>query len=104
ILGLVKGGMFSIFLTFFLVTLSHSARESIINSESGYVAAVVIDRLDPVIPGDLHALLEPYLRRLDAPDIEREHRDEEYARRNGDDRDDPFVGDDRADDRRYRRL
>src|SRR5579863_10257347 len=32
ILGLVKGGMFSIFLTFFLVTLSHAARETVINS------------------------------------------------------------------------
>jgi uncharacterized membrane protein required for colicin V production len=100
LLGLVKGAMFSMFLTFFLVTLSHSARESIINSESGYVAAVAIDRLDPVIPGDLHALLEPYLRRMDPRGIEREHRDEEYARRQGDDRDDPFVDDDRPDDRR----
>ena len=80
ILGLVKGGMFSLFLTFFLVTLSHAARETIINSESGYVAAVVIDRLDPVIPGDLHALLEPYIRRLDAPEIEREHHEERLAR------------------------
>jgi len=80
ILGLVKGGMFSLFLTFFLVTLSHSARETIINSESGYVAAVVIDRLDPVIPGDLHALLEPYIRRLDAPEIERQHREERFAK------------------------
>ncbi len=89
ILGLVKGGMFSLFLTFFLVTLSHTARDTIINSESGYVAAVVIDRLDPVIPGDLHALLEPYIRRLDAPEIEREHRDERFARdgRRGDSRD-----------------
>jgi uncharacterized membrane protein required for colicin V production len=89
ILGLVKGGMFSLFLTFFLVTLSHSARETIISSESGYVAAVVIDRLDPVIPGDLHALLEPYIRRLDAPEIERQHRDERFARdgRGGDARD-----------------
>jgi uncharacterized membrane protein required for colicin V production len=85
ILGLVKGGMFSLFLTFFLVTLSHAARESIINSESGYVAAVVIDRLDPVIPGDLHALLEPYIRRLDAPEIEREHREERLARQDRDD-------------------
>jgi uncharacterized membrane protein required for colicin V production len=97
LLGLVKGAMFSLFLTFFLVTLSHSARASIINSESGYVAAVVIDRLDPVIPGDLHALLEPYLRRLDAPEIEREHREEEYARRH--DGTDPFV-EDGPDDRR----
>jgi membrane protein required for colicin V production len=104
LLGLVKGGMFSLFLTFFLVTLSNSARESIIRSESGYVAAVVIDRLDPVIPGDLHALLEPYLRRLDAPEIEREHREEEYARRNGDNRDDPFASDDRRDDGRDGRL
>jgi uncharacterized membrane protein required for colicin V production len=85
ILGLVKGGMFSLFLTFFLVTLSHAARESIINSESGYVAAVVIDRLDPVIPGDLHALLEPYIRRLDAPEIEREHREERLARQDSSD-------------------
>jgi|HubBroStandDraft_6_1064221.scaffolds.fasta_scaffold25964_2 uncharacterized membrane protein required for colicin V production len=107
ILGLVKGGMFSLFLTFFLVTLSHSARESIINSESGYVAAVVIDRLDPVIPGDLHALLEPYIRRLDAPEIEREHRDERLARdRRGDDYrgslDRRELADDRADSRRDR--
>jgi uncharacterized membrane protein required for colicin V production len=89
ILGLVKGGMFSLFLTFFLVTLSHSARETIINSESGYVAAVVIDRLDPVIPGDLHALLEPYIRRLDPLEIERQHREERLARdgRLHDDRD-----------------
>jgi uncharacterized membrane protein required for colicin V production len=99
LLGLVKGAMFSVFLTFFLVTLSHSARESIINSESGYVAAVAIDRLAPVIPGDLHALLEPYLRRMDPRGMEREHREEEYARRQGDDRDDPFV-DDGPDDRR----
>jgi len=80
ILGLVKGAMLSLFLTFFLVTLSHSARETIIASESGYVAAVVIDRLDPVIPGDLHALLEPYIRRLDAPEIERQHREERFAK------------------------
>jgi uncharacterized membrane protein required for colicin V production len=100
ILGLVKGGMLSLFLTFFLVTLSHSARETIINSESGYVAAVVIDRLDPVIPGDLHALLEPYIRRLDAPEIEREHREERLAknRQRGDSRD-RLGRDDLADDR-----
>jgi len=101
VLGLVKGAMFSLFLTFFLVTLSHSARESIIASESGYIAAVAIDRLDPVIPGDLHALLEPYLRRMDPREMEREHREDEYARRHdGDDRDDPFVDDDRPLDRR----
>jgi uncharacterized membrane protein required for colicin V production len=97
LLGLVKGAMFSLFLTFFLVTLSHSARESIINSESGYIAAVTIDRLDPVIPGDLHALLEPYLRRLDPEGIEREHRERRYGE---DGRDDPFVEDDRPNDRR----
>jgi uncharacterized membrane protein required for colicin V production len=105
-LGLVKGAVFSLFLTFFLVTLSHSARESIINSESGYAAAVIIDRLDPVIPGDLHALLEPYLERLDAPEIEREHRDERIAddhrdrdepRREDLDRRDPFDSGDRVD-------
>jgi uncharacterized membrane protein required for colicin V production len=108
ILGLVKGGMFSLFLTFFLVTLSHAARETIINSESGYVAAVVIDRLDPVIPGDLHTLLEPYIRRLDPMEIERQHREERLARegRLHDDRDldRRDLADDDRDDVDDRRL
>ncbi len=98
VLGLLKGGVFSICITFFLVTLSGPAREAIMYSESGYVEAVVIDRLSPVIPGNLHALLEPYIRRLD---------ELEYRRRHGelthpdelDDLDDRFVDDRRSRDR-----
>jgi len=81
VLGLLKGVTFSIFLTFFLVTLSESTRESIMNSESGYAAAVIMDRLDNVMPYELHAILEPYIRRLD--DAERDrlpYRDERGRR------------------------
>ena len=56
ILGLVKGGMFSLFLTFFLVTLSHSG---FVNRSSTRKADTWRRSLSigwtHVIPGDLHA-------------------------------------------------
>lgn len=65
--GLVKGGVFCLFVTFFTVTLSESARAYIFDSYSGYAAAVVMDQLHPVMPNGLHDVLEPYIHRLDRP-------------------------------------
>lgn len=65
--GLVKGGVFCLFVTFFTVTLSESARAYIFDSYSGYAAAVVLDQLHPVMPNGLHDVLEPYIHRLDRP-------------------------------------
>lgn len=65
--GLIKGGVFCLFVTFFAVTLSKSARAYIFDSYSGYAAAVVMDQLHPVMPDGLHNVLEPYIHRLDRP-------------------------------------
>ena len=69
--GLVKGGVFCLFVTFFTVTLSQSARAYIFDSYSGYAAAVVMDRLHPVMPNGLHDVLEPYIHQLDRPGLNR---------------------------------
>jgi membrane protein required for colicin V production len=69
VLGLFKGVTFALFLTFFLVTLSENARQSIMNSHSGYAAALIMDRLHPVMPDELHDVLEPYIHQLDRPDM-----------------------------------
>ena len=65
IFGLTKGIVFSLVLTFFIVTLSDSARGQILNSRSGNAAAIIMDRLHAVMPHELHAVLEPYIHRLD---------------------------------------
>lgn len=69
--GLVKGGVFCLFVTFFTVTLSESARAYIFNSYSGYAAAVAMDQLHVVMPDGLHDVLEPYIHQLDRPGLNR---------------------------------
>ena len=69
--GLIKGGVFCLFVTFFTVTLSESARAYIFDSYSGSAAAVVMDQLHPVMPDGLHDVLEPYIHRLDRPGMNR---------------------------------
>ncbi len=65
VFGAIKGTVFCLVATFFLVTLSEPARETILLTRSGYAAAIVMDRLHPVMPSELHALLEPYIHELD---------------------------------------
>jgi membrane protein required for colicin V production len=73
ILGFLKGATLSLLLTFFVVTLSTSAREQVLNSYSGHAAAIVMDRLHPVMPHELHDVLEPYIHQLDRPDLDLKH-------------------------------
>lgn len=73
VFGFVKGAAFALVLTFFLVTLSQRARSQIFTSMSGQVAAVVMDRLHPVMPVELHDVLEPYIHRLDRPGLDLRH-------------------------------
>jgi len=67
LLGFAKGVLFSLVLTFFVVTLSPTARAHILASRSGHAAAVIMDRLHPVMPVELQAILEPYIHQLDQP-------------------------------------
>lgn len=65
IFGFTKGVVFSLTVIFFLVTLSAEAREVVLKSKSGFGAALLMDRLHPVIPDEFHDVLEPYIHRLD---------------------------------------
>ena len=65
IFGLVKGLLICLMGTFFLITLSERARETVLNSKSGYAAAVIMDKLQPVLPQELAKILHPYVERLD---------------------------------------
>lgn len=66
LLGLGKGVLLCVIITFFAVTLlGDSQRQTIIQSRSGYYIAQLIDQADTVMPAELHDFLHPYLQRLD---------------------------------------
>jgi len=71
--GLLKGAVFCLVLTFFFVTLSPSARKSIRGSYSGNAAAIVMDRMHGFLPEEIHEALEPYIHRLDTPELDLEN-------------------------------
>ncbi|MBD3673420.1 MAG: CvpA family protein [Planctomycetaceae bacterium] len=73
VLGLLKGVGMALILTFFSVTLSEQARDHVMGTVSGRYAAVIMDRLHPVMPEELHAVLEPYIHQLDQDDIDLQH-------------------------------
>lgn len=71
--GFLTGVTICLVLTFFVVTLSEKARGHVLGSYSGSVAALAMDRLHPVMPEELHEILEPYIHRLDRPDLDLKH-------------------------------
>lgn len=72
--GLFKGAILALVITFFGVAMSEKARELILTTYTGYAAAHIMNALDPVMPKELHAILEPYIHELDAvdPKLERD--------------------------------
>lgn len=77
--GFVKGLVFSLVLTFFVVTLSEAVRDHVLASRSGYAAAIIMNRLHPVMPAELHEVLDPYIHQLDRPDLKLLHARREAA-------------------------
>ncbi|QDU79742.1 Colicin V production protein [Polystyrenella longa] len=71
--GLVKGVVFSIVLTFFVVTIYDESRTFIMGTHSGYYAAIIMDRMHPVMPEGLSEMLEPYIHKLDSDNIDLQH-------------------------------
>ncbi|WP_339732248.1 CvpA family protein [uncultured Gimesia sp.] len=69
VLGLLKGVIFSLFLTFFLITISDSARAAVVSSHSGYAAALILNEMAPVMPKELHGVLDSCLANLDHPGV-----------------------------------
>jgi membrane protein required for colicin V production len=63
--GAAKGVLFCLCITFFAVSLSTYAREEIMKTKSGHAAAWLMDKAEPIIPEELHVMLEPYIHELD---------------------------------------
>lgn len=91
VFGFIKGVVFSIVLTFFAVTLSESTRQAAFQSQSGYACALLFERIQPVLPQELTAVLDPYLHNLDPETIAKHRREQpgdDGANRNQDGKDD----------------
>ncbi len=78
--GLFKGALLCVLITFFAVTLSEPARQTILRSISGRSIARLIEHADPVLPDEVRAVLGKYIEELDRkldPTIEPEQPAEE---------------------------
>ncbi len=65
LLGAIKGGLLCMLVTLFAVTLfGDNVRQSVIQSRSGGYIAVGINRLNAMIPQEVHAVLDPHVRRF----------------------------------------
>ncbi len=75
LLGLAKGGLLCVVITFFAISLAgEGQREQILQSRSGYYIGYVIDRASLVMPEEIHDRVRPYLERLDQQ-LEHQHVD-----------------------------
>lgn len=61
LLGAVKGCLICLLITFFFVSLSPKGRDHVLQTKSGYAAGYVMRQIEPVLPGEVHDFLEPYL-------------------------------------------
>ncbi|MCA8997531.1 MAG: CvpA family protein [Planctomycetaceae bacterium] len=73
VFGLLKGVILSLILTFLIVTVSQSARVALKDSYSGKGAAIIMDRLHPILPEKLHNALAEYIHLLDNDDLPLNH-------------------------------
>lgn len=65
-IGLVKGVIYCVLITMFAVSLSgDSVRSKIIESQSGYYIARLIEYSDKVMPDEVRQVVGPYLDKLD---------------------------------------
>lgn len=69
LLGAVQGVFLCIVVTFFVVTMSPSARSVVAASRCGQYIGTVLEWAHPLVPEDLHRVLHPYYEQL------REHLD-----------------------------
>ena len=63
--GAAKGVLLCLAITFFAVTLHERSRALVLESKSGWYMALLIDRADPLLPENLHAIIGPYLHQLE---------------------------------------
>ncbi|MGC4003243.1 MAG: CvpA family protein [Pirellulales bacterium] len=65
VFGFVKGILFCVLITFFVVTLLPTFRDKVIGTFSGRGIAKLLAKADTLMPPEFHTLLEPYLKRFE---------------------------------------
>lgn len=65
LLGLAKGGLLCIVITFFSVTLAPAYRDQIVSSKSGRLVAQLIVRADTYLPKELHDTVDPFVKQFE---------------------------------------
>jgi len=69
--GLAKGIVLCVLVTLFVVALANEdQRQSVFQSRSGYYIARLIDRADPIMPDELHELIDPVVKNLEQGVVE----------------------------------
>ena len=63
--GAAKGVLYCLILTFFAVTLSEGTRQRVLDSRSGYYAAVLVQKGTPLMPEKVRNALGKYIQKLD---------------------------------------
>jgi len=63
--GAAKGVLYCLIITFFAVTLSESMRQKVLDSRSGYYAAVIVQKGTPLMPEKVRTALAKYIEKLD---------------------------------------
>ncbi|MGA2620330.1 MAG: CvpA family protein [Thermoguttaceae bacterium] len=65
VFGALKGVLWCIVITFFTVTLSEPARQTILKSRSGRCIARLTERAGPILPAEIRTVVGKYLDDLD---------------------------------------
>ena len=63
--GFAKGVLLCLVITFFAVTLSEWARQSILKTYSGHYIAVLLEKGTPLLPDELRGVLGKYIQELE---------------------------------------
>ena len=65
LLGLTKGALLCVVITFFAVTLAPAYRTQIVGSKSGRLVAELIVRADNYLPKEVHDTVEPFVKQFE---------------------------------------
>ena len=65
LLGLAKGALLCVVITFFAVTLAPNYRQQIVASRSGRLVADLIVRADTYLPKELHETVSPFVKQFE---------------------------------------
>lgn len=72
IFGFIKGAVICMVGIFFTVTLSSGMRDTVLKSHSGHAAAVIMQRLAPVMPAELAGVIEKAQQHLNHDDFHKD--------------------------------